>query len=61
MAAGRTNKQVAAELGISVKGAEKHVGDILVHTWDLARATGQDETLDPDEVQRIRLAPDFYD
>jgi putative colanic acid biosynthesis acetyltransferase WcaF len=24
--------------------------DILVHTWDLARATGLDETLDPDEV-----------
>ena len=28
------------------------VGDILVHTWDLSRATGQDETLDPDEVHR---------
>ena len=26
------------------------LGDVLVHTWDLARATGQDETLDPDEV-----------
>jgi uncharacterized protein (TIGR03086 family) len=25
-------------------------GDVLVHTWDLARATGLDETLDPDEV-----------
>ena len=24
--------------------------DILIHTWDLARATGQDETLDADEV-----------
>ncbi len=23
--------------------------DLLVHTWDLARATGQDETLDADE------------
>ncbi|GAA5141379.1 maleylpyruvate isomerase family mycothiol-dependent enzyme [Nocardioides marinquilinus] len=22
--------------------------DVLMHTWDLARATGQDETLDPD-------------
>lgn len=29
VAAGRTNKQVAAEIGISVKGVEKHVGDIL--------------------------------
>jgi uncharacterized protein (TIGR03086 family) len=26
--------------------------DLLVHTWDLARATGLDETLDPDEVHR---------
>ena len=26
------------------------IGDVLVHTWDLARATGLDETLDPDEV-----------
>jgi len=24
------------------------MGDVLVHTWDLARATGQDERLDPD-------------
>jgi uncharacterized protein (TIGR03086 family) len=24
--------------------------DLLVHTWDLARATGQDETLDPGAV-----------
>lgn len=28
-------------------------GDVLVHTWDLARATGQDEALDPDEVRRM--------
>jgi uncharacterized protein (TIGR03086 family) len=27
--------------------------DILIHTWDLARATGLDETLDPDEVHRF--------
>jgi uncharacterized protein (TIGR03086 family) len=29
------------------------VGDVLVHTWDLARATGLDERLDPDEVHRL--------
>jgi uncharacterized protein (TIGR03086 family) len=29
------------------------VGDVLVHTWDLARATGQDETLDAAEVSRL--------
>jgi len=27
--------------------------DVLIHTWDLARATGLDETLDPAEVQRF--------
>lgn len=35
------------------------VGDVLIHTWDLSRATGQDETLDPDEVRRLHatMAP----
>ncbi len=27
--------------------------DVLAHTWDLARATGQDEALDPVEVHRF--------
>jgi uncharacterized protein (TIGR03086 family) len=27
--------------------------DVLIHTWDLARATGFDEHLDPDEVHRM--------
>lgn len=30
------------------------LGDVLVHTWDLARATGQDETLDGVEVHAMR-------
>ena len=29
------------------------LGDVLVHTWDLARATGLDETLDAVEVRRL--------
>jgi uncharacterized protein (TIGR03086 family) len=29
------------------------IGDVFTHTWDLARATGQDETLDPDQLQRM--------
>ena len=29
------------------------IGDILVHTWDLARAVGLDESLDEDEVHRL--------
>ena len=28
-------------------------GDVFLHTWDLARATGQDEALDPDEVHQM--------
>ncbi len=27
--------------------------DLVVHGWDLARATGQDHTLDPTEVERL--------
>ena len=30
--------------------------DVLVHTWDLARACGLDETLDPDEVHQVLVA-----
>jgi uncharacterized protein (TIGR03086 family) len=29
------------------------LSDVLVHTWDLARAAGLDEALDPDEVRRF--------
>ncbi|MGH8932643.1 MAG: TIGR03086 family metal-binding protein [Egibacteraceae bacterium] len=28
-------------------------GDLLIHSWDLARATGLYERLDPDEVRRV--------
>ena len=31
-------------------------GDVFTHTWDLARATGQDETLDEDQLQRMLAA-----
>lgn len=27
------------------------IGDVFTHTWDLARATGQDDALDPDQLQ----------
>ncbi len=36
-------------------------GDVLVHTWDLARATGQDESLDADEVHRMVLGMEPVD
>jgi uncharacterized protein (TIGR03086 family) len=39
--------------------------DVLIHTWDLARATGLDERLDPDEVRRqlagVRALPPEVD
>ena len=31
------------------------MGDVLVHTWDLARAVGRDVVLDADEVHRLRV------
>jgi len=35
--------------------------DIFLHTWDLARATGLDETLDPDEVHSMLVAMEPLD
>jgi uncharacterized protein (TIGR03086 family) len=31
-------------------------GDVFTHTWDLARATGQDDTLDPEQLQVMLAA-----
>lgn len=30
-----------------------YTGDVFLHTWDLARATGQDERLDPDKCAEM--------
>jgi uncharacterized protein (TIGR03086 family) len=30
--------------------------DVILHSWDLARATGLDETLNPEEVHRLLVA-----
>jgi uncharacterized protein (TIGR03086 family) len=32
--------------------------DLVVHGWDLARATGQDDTIDPRDVQRVQRQVD---
>jgi uncharacterized protein (TIGR03086 family) len=32
--------------------------DLIVHGWDLARATGQDETMDPRDVELIQATVD---
>ena len=33
-----------------------YTGDVFLHRWDLARATGQDETLDIDDVRRMHAS-----
>ena len=37
------------------------MGDVLIHTWDIARATGVHETLDADEVHRMLVGIEPYD
>lgn len=36
-------------------------GDVFMHTWDLARATGQDETLDPRRCAEMYDGMQAYD
>jgi uncharacterized protein (TIGR03086 family) len=48
--------QSAFDADVDEAAAAYVIGDVLIHTWDLARATGQDETLDPDEVRRVLAA-----
>jgi uncharacterized protein (TIGR03086 family) len=47
----------------SVESAMSMFGtpDVLIHTWDLARATGLDETLDADEVRQLLAAMESID
>ena len=37
-----------------------YVWDMLVHRWDVARATGGDEVLSPDELDRIEAGADSF-
>jgi uncharacterized protein (TIGR03086 family) len=37
------------------------LGDVLIHTWDVARATGGDEVLDSGEVHRMLVGAEPYD
>jgi uncharacterized protein (TIGR03086 family) len=37
------------------------LGDVFIHTWDLARATGGDEHLDEDEVHTMLVGIEPYD
>jgi uncharacterized protein (TIGR03086 family) len=51
----------AGEHGLADAIAMFFLGDVLVHTWDLARATGQDERLDPDEVHDMLVGVEPMD
>jgi uncharacterized protein (TIGR03086 family) len=50
---GATERICTSPLGFQWPVSQAVAGtfmDVLIHTWDLARATGQDEKLDPDLV-----------
>lgn len=34
--------------------------DLVVHGWDLARATGQDDRIDPEDVARVQAAAEAF-
>ncbi len=34
--------------------------DLVVHGWDLARATGQDDRIDPEDVARVQAAAEEF-
>ena len=48
--AGREFDMRAGRFRVDIAISTFCLGDVLVHTWDLARSTGLDETLDPGEV-----------
>ncbi len=50
--AGRPTSSPGGEATVEEAVDRFVTGDLLVHTWDLARAAGLDETLDADEVRR---------
>lgn len=52
----RAEAEIQSPMGAMTLGTAARrfvIGDVLVHTWDLARATGQDETLDAEAAQRM--------
>ena len=38
-----------------------YTSDVFMHAWDLARATGQDETLDPDKCAELLAGMEQYE
>jgi len=42
-------------------GVDKFLStDLVVHGWDLARATGQNETIEPAEIKRVRAVAESF-
>ena len=49
----------SAPLGAAIN--QFYTTDVFLHTWDLARATGQDETLDPERCAVLVAGMEPYD
>ena len=57
----RANEEYDGMLGRSTFGASVDgfvCFDLVVHGWDLARATGQDETIDPEDIEPLQAMVD---
>ena len=60
-AAARLSHPRAGDHSVEDAIATFFLGDVLIHTWDVARATGGDESLDADEVHRMLSGVEPYD
>jgi uncharacterized protein (TIGR03086 family) len=61
IAAARFSHPQAGDHSVEDAIAMFFLGDVLIHTWDVARATGGDEALDADEVHRMLSGVEPYD
>ena len=49
------------ELPLDAAVDQFYTADVFMHTWDLARATGQDETLDPEKCADLLAGMEPYE
>jgi uncharacterized protein (TIGR03086 family) len=59
--ASRPTRTRAGEMTLEALVAMTGLMDLLLHAWDLARATGQDETLDPAEASAFLAGIEPWD
>ncbi|HYO37326.1 MAG TPA: TIGR03086 family metal-binding protein [Geodermatophilus sp.] len=59
--AGRPTSTRAGDMTLEALVAMTGLMDLLVHTWDLARATGQDETIDAGEASAFLAGIEPWD